>query len=150
LVGPLREVDGALVTRLKTLDPPKRYRALCRSEQTIDPSRIESLAAKLLGVPIQQRTPQRVSSRADKVRPRHVLALAAKLVGPSELELELTTESGTYVKELVSSDEGRTEPSVASVLGVAISVAELDVLEILATNEEILGVESRAQAKPNP
>ncbi len=138
LVSPLREVEAELVARLKTLDPSKRYRALCRAEQPIDPSRIELLASRLTGVPIQQRTPQRVKSRADKVRPRHVLALSAKRLGEREVELELTTESGTYIKELVSGDEGRTTPSVAEVLGAAIVVAELDVVEVLVDDSDII------------
>lgn len=139
LVEPLRETTADLVARLKTLDPSKRYRALCRSEQPIEPARVELLSASLVGPEIQQRTPQRVKSRADRVRPRHVLALSAKLVGACELELDLTTEAGTYVKELVSSDEGRTTPSVASVLGVPIRVEELDVLDVLIEDKAVLG-----------
>jgi len=138
LAGPLREVDQALVARLKSLDPAKRYRALCRTESPPSPERVSLLTASLLGE-IQQRTPRRVKSRADLVRPRRLLALSARSLGPCELELDLTTESGTYVKELVSGDEGRTQPSVSSMLGVAAQVVALDVLEILVEDSEIVG-----------
>ena len=47
-----------------------------------------------------------------------------------EVELTLRCEAGTYVKELVHSDEGRTTPSVQSVLGTDCEVIWLDVLEI--------------------
>jgi tRNA pseudouridine synthase 10 len=151
LASPLRVVPGELVTRLKMLDPPKRYRAVCRAEAEIDPSRLPSLLA-LAGAEIQQRTPGRVQkSRADLVRPRRLLALEARVTGPRELELELTTEAGTYVKELVSGDEGRTSPSVASVLSVPIAVFELTVLEIRIEDEAVLGGESASPyAKPKP
>ncbi len=47
------------------------------------------------------------------------------------------------MKELVSGDRGRTSPSVASLLGCEISVAELTVLGIEIEDEQ-------AYAKPNP
>jgi tRNA pseudouridine synthase 10 len=145
LASPLRFVDGEAVSRLKALDPPKAYRALCRAESEIDPARVATLAASL--GEIKQRTPGRVKkSRADLVRTRRVLGLSARLVGPRELELEVRTESGTYVKELVSGDEGRTSPSVASLLGCEISVTELTVLAIEIEDEAVLA----AYAKPNP
>jgi hypothetical protein len=43
---------------------------------------------------------------------------------------ELRVEAGTYVKELVSGDAGRTRPSLAETLGVPCSSAALDVLEV--------------------
>ena len=47
-----------------------------------------------------------------------------------EVELTLRCEAGTYVKELVHSDEGRTKPSVQDILGVECEVIWLDVEEI--------------------
>ena len=38
--------------------------------------------------------------------------------------------AGLYIKELVSGDDGRTVPSLASVLGVPARVLELDVIEV--------------------
>jgi tRNA pseudouridine synthase 10 len=143
LAAPLREASGELVARLKTLDPDKSYRALCRAESDLDEARVAALAPALLATEILQRTPQRVKSRADKIRPRRLLACTAKVNSSRELELELTTESGTYIKELVSGDEGRTSPSVAELLGVKIEVVELDVLDILITDEAVY-------AKPKP
>ena len=144
LASPLRAVDAEVVSRVKTLDPPKEYRALCRAGSEIDPARVATLAASL--VEIEQRTPGRVEkSRADLVRRRRILGLSARLLAPRDLELELTTEAGTYVKELVSGDEGRTSPSVASLLGCEIFVAELTVLGIEIEDEAVL-----AYANPNP
>jgi tRNA pseudouridine synthase 10 len=40
-------------------------------------------------------------------------------------------QHGTYVKEWISGDEGRTTPSLASLLGVGARCRQLDVEEIL-------------------
>jgi len=45
--------------------------------------------------------------------------------------LRLLTESGTYVKEFISGDNGRTSPSLAAELGVACVVTALDVVRVL-------------------
>jgi tRNA pseudouridine synthase 10 len=44
-------------------------------------------------------------------------------------------EGGLYVKELVSGDEGRTEPSLAELLGVDAEVTALDVLDVEGEEE---------------
>jgi len=44
--------------------------------------------------------------------------------------LELRAESGTYIKEFVSADGGRTTPSVAKTLQVPCRCVELDVLAV--------------------
>ena len=49
-----------------------------------------------------------------------------------EIEFDVRCESGTYVKELVHSDEGRTNPSVAAVLEADCEVIWLDVKDIHA------------------
>jgi tRNA pseudouridine synthase 10 len=46
------------------------------------------------------------------------------------VELEVRTEAGLYVKELITGDAGRTSPSVAEVLGVPAECVELDVTAI--------------------
>jgi tRNA pseudouridine synthase 10 len=44
-------------------------------------------------------------------------------------------EGGLYVKELVSGDDGRTEPSLAGLLGVEATVTALDVLTVEGEDE---------------
>ena len=43
---------------------------------------------------------------------------------------EVRVESGTYVKELVSGDGGRTRPSLSEILAVPCTCKALDVLEV--------------------
>ena len=108
----------------------KTYAADVELEEDADPAAVEALVGRELD--ISQRTPQRVvHRRADVARERRVRLLAARLEAPRRLRIEVLCEHGTYVKEWISGDGGRTEPSLAGVLGIAGVCAALDVLEVL-------------------
>ena len=82
---------------------------------------------------LEQQTPQRVAHRrADKVRQRQVISIGDILIADDEIQFDVRCESGTYVKELVHSDEGRTIPSVAALLETDCKVIWLDVKDIHA------------------
>ena len=53
-------------------------------------------------------------------------------VEENEAQMDVRVESGTYVKELVHSDEGRTVPSVAGLLELPCEVIWLDVNDVHA------------------
>ncbi len=81
---------------------------------------------------IVQRTPQRVAHRrADLDRERDVEILELERGEPGMLELRVKCQHGTYVKEWISSDDGRTSPSLSSLLDVPCRCKQLDVAEIL-------------------
>ncbi len=115
---------------IKTSSPDtyKVYRALVECEDEIreeDLDKLQSLHT------IQQRTPIRVSHRrADKIREKEVKELSCKYINPHSFEMIIKTEGGLYIKELISSDEGRSKPSVSEVLGTQAICAELDVIEV--------------------
>ena len=115
---------------IKTSSPDtyKVYRALVECEDEIreeDLNKLQSLHT------IQQRTPIRVSHRrADKIREKEVKELSCKYINPHSFEMIIKTEGGLYIKELISSDEGRSKPSVSEVLGTPAICAELDVIEV--------------------
>jgi len=44
--------------------------------------------------------------------------------------VQVRGESGIYVKELIHGDRGRTQPSMAELLGRSCEVVELDVLDV--------------------
>ncbi len=117
------------VEEVKTEDSDKSYLAIVELSKKVENLNPEKLK-EIPGV-IDQRTPERVSHRrADKVRNRQVYWLHWEKLGKNKLELTLKTEAGTYVKELISGDEGRTKPSVAEKLNCEASCTRLDVLEI--------------------
>jgi tRNA pseudouridine synthase 10 len=64
------------------------------------------------------------------MRLRHVRSVEWERTGPETLELRVRTSGGLYVKELISGDAGRTQPSVAGLLGTEAECAELDVAAI--------------------
>lgn len=106
----------------------KVYRALVELEEEVSPEQAEILNSLKV---IKQRTPVRVSHRrADKIRTREVKDIKVKILDPSHLELIIDCEGGLYIKELISGDEERTQPSVASLLGTGARCIELDVLEV--------------------
>jgi len=117
------------VARLKEARPDKTYRARVRPAEGVNASRLTRLE-RLVGL-IDQRTPERVlKRRPDRVRRRRVVSVAWRQLGPQDVELDIRAQAGTYIKELVSGDDGRTRPSVAEVLGMPAECAELDVLAI--------------------
>jgi tRNA pseudouridine synthase 10 len=131
IVTDVRLVDRATRRRITSEHGEKVYRAVVRPVgDAALPADAVARVAELSGVELAQRTPQRVEeSRVDMVRTRRVLSVTAQM-DAGDLVLELRTEAGTYVKEFVSGDDGRTAPSVASVLGVQVVCAELDVLGV--------------------
>jgi len=125
----LRFAERGEIERIKSAEPRKRYRVGIRVEATED--EIKKALNSLIGK-ISQRTPLRVKHRrADKIRRREVFE--AKLIGKEEDAwiVEILAQSGTYIKELMHGDEGRTKPSLAEKLGKNVEVIWLDVIEIL-------------------
>lgn len=104
----------------------------------LDNDAIVETLKRLEGVKLAQRTPDRVAHRrADLVRRRSVLATSNPTVetmadGSTEVEFTLRCESGTYVKETVHGDGGRTQPSVAALIRARCEVLWLDVADIHA------------------
>ncbi len=99
---------------------------------------VMDIMQKLQGCTLAQRTPERVAHRrADKIRKRKVLETnnpSIEVVDENLMigEFSLRCESGTYVKETVHGDGGRTQPSIASLIKAKCTVEWLDVADIHA------------------
>ena len=99
---------------------------------------IMEIMNNLQGCTLAQRTPERVAHRrADKIRKRKVLETSNPSIKEDEdgnlvAEFSLRCESGTYVKETVHGDGGRTQPSIASLIKAKCTVEWLDVADIHA------------------
>ncbi len=132
--APFVVVDRKRVAALKEAQFDKQYRIGVALEGAVVAATVAAFAGQICT--IAQRTPQRVAHRrGDLVRDRRVTILAARSLDLDEsgasLEIDVETAHGTYVKEWVSGDEGRTTPSFADLVGVPARCARLDVLEIL-------------------
>jgi tRNA pseudouridine synthase 10 len=130
-VGPLERTTAAHIVRIKEDRAEKTYRVALRLSPPVDEGKIKDGLAFLRGHTIAQRTPSRVAHRrADTIRHRRLHSAELTRLEGDLGEVLLTTDAGTYVKELIHGDSGRTKPSLAECLGVACEVLELDVLEI--------------------
>lgn len=144
-LAPFVRVRRDRVAHWKQSHFDKVYRAEVACDAAVEEAGLARAAA--FDGPIVQRTPQRVAHRrADLDRERRVRVLAARVLAPQRVELELLCQHGTYVKEWISGDDGRTTPSFASLLGAPGRCDVLDVLEILTPDVE----GPRLDAAPSP
>src|SRR5262245_14129265 len=122
--------EKSRVAILKETPHAKEYEALVELGGELAPARLAELAGKRLVV--TQHTPDRVAHRrAEKDRQRWIEFRARTLEEPALLRVRLSTQHGTYVKEVLSGEDGNTNPSLASLLGIPCRCRELDVLGIL-------------------
>jgi tRNA pseudouridine synthase 10 len=127
----LRRASYEMVERVKELAASKTYQMDVAFGEPITAAELDAALAELSGATVEQETPQRVDHRrADLVRTREVYDATGELVDATHAGIEVHGAGGLYVKELVSGDERRTEPSLAGVLGVDAEVTALDVLAV--------------------
>ncbi len=132
-------VTYEMIERVKQHDATKTYRATVAFAEPVDEDRFRAAIAELDGATVDQRTPSRVDHRrADKVRERTVLSIDGTMEDAHTAVVDVHGEGGLYIKELMSGDDGRTEPSLAGLLGVDATVDSLDVLEVDGVDEPFL------------
>lgn len=128
----LQVVSKAESKRLKEGEEEKRkcYEALCWSEEPITAQDLERINA-VRELQIDQDTPIRVLHRRTLMtRQRVIHELGAKQEDEHHLRLRLVTQAGTYVKEFVHGDLGRTRPNLGSIVGKSYDILLLDVTEV--------------------
>jgi tRNA pseudouridine synthase 10 len=126
-----------MVERVKELDASKTYRAEVAFSEPVAEADLEAALDELRGATIHQDTPERVSHRrADLTRTREVYDITVGDDGDAgeirNATIEADGEGGLYIKELLHGDSGRTEPSLAGLLGVDVEVQALDVTDVEA------------------
>uniref|UniRef100_A0AC35UGU9 tRNA pseudouridine(55) synthase n=1 Tax=Rhabditophanes sp. KR3021 TaxID=114890 RepID=A0AC35UGU9_9BILA len=114
-------------------DKQKSYTAYCYSKVPLDGELLKELATK---APIQliQKTPVRVLKRRCLMdRPRMINSMSALQMDPFHFYIRMSTQAGTYVKEFVHGDFGRTRPCLSELLGLetgTVDILQLDVEEV--------------------
>ncbi|MBN2155731.1 MAG: tRNA pseudouridine(54/55) synthase Pus10 [Candidatus Lokiarchaeota archaeon] len=113
----------------------KTYYVLIKSETKLTKRdfkcKLASIKKKILENPILQRTPLRVvHRRADLTRKRMVYDIEFKWKNRYYFSSRIKAMGGTYIKELISGDEGRTKPSLSELFGRNLRCAELDIVNI--------------------
>ena len=139
------------VERVKGLDASKRYRAEVEFDGPIDADDLAAALADLDGATVEQYTPRRVDHRrASITRTREVYDTAGELDDPTHATVEIHGAGGLYVKELISGDEGRTEPNLADHVGVDAEVTALDVVGVYGESEPFEDPAYFREAAPDP
>ncbi|MEM3857755.1 MAG: tRNA pseudouridine(54/55) synthase Pus10 [Thermoprotei archaeon] len=86
---------------------------------------------ELSNLELAQRTPLRtLGARSDLVRARKVEHITVRKLDDMTAEFELSCQGGTYVKEFISGDDGRTQPNLSQILGTPSRCVELDLVDV--------------------
>nr|XP_037862918.1 tRNA pseudouridine synthase Pus10 isoform X2 [Chlorocebus sabaeus] len=105
----------------------KTYSALIWTDKAIQKKDIEFLN-DIKDLKIDQKTPLRVLHRRPlAVRVRVIHSMETQYVDEHHFRLRLKTQAGTYIKEFVHGDFGRTKPNIGSLMNVTADILELDV-----------------------
>ena len=119
------------VISIKNSKSSKSYLVKIELENTVNKQKVNEVVIAFKGNIITQRTPTRVvHRRADKYRERTINDIEIIKLDKKNIELKISAESGTYIKELIHGDDGRTKPSFSELLEQKCVVKELDVIEI--------------------
>lgn len=133
-VSGLRRTDAEVTVRLArhSESKVKRYRCVVWSSRAIvdvatDPHVVAMHATRDLV--IAQRTPLRVLHRRSlHPRPRVIHSMRLRALNAHWFLLDLETQAGTYVKEFVHGDMGRTTPHLGMLLNARTDIIQLDVV----------------------
>jgi len=119
------------IARIKNSDFKKLYRVVFIGEKAINKEKLKKVVQTLRGKTISQFTPSRVARRrANIVRDRKIYDLNTESIDSNNVTLTIEAQSGTYIKELISGDDGRTIPNISEMIGFPCKVKELDVIKI--------------------
>ena len=109
----------------------KEYEALIATDRPVTDEELKVSEKEFKGVVIEQRTPHRVSHRrSDLVRKKIIHEICLEKGKDGLLKAKFKVQGGTYIKELISGDEGRTTPSISEKLGTGCICTELNVTAI--------------------
>ena len=110
----------------------KIYRATVESPSDFDHQQLMTISTTFKApVILQQKTPTRVlHRRADLIRKKTVYQVKILESSKNHALLEIEAEGGTYIKEFISGDQGRTIPSVTSTIQIEVVCTELDVIKV--------------------
>jgi tRNA pseudouridine synthase 10 len=110
----------------------KIYKVLIDFDRDVSNEEIADIEKILTKAKIRQQTPLRVlHRRADLVREKYIYETCLKRLAPNRVEMQICCQGGLYIKELISGDEGRTVPSVASIVNGEAKPFKLDVLKVM-------------------
>ncbi|KAL5129314.1 putative tRNA pseudouridine synthase Pus10 [Glycine soja] len=124
--------DGWNLMREGEAEKQKQYAALVWISRPLKDEDIQCVSS-LKDLKVLQRTPIRVLHRRSPLEREKIIhwMKTETIAGSSQyFLLHLCTQAGTYIKEFVHGDLGRTHPSIGSILGCRAEILQLDVTDI--------------------
>ncbi|XP_030636619.1 tRNA pseudouridine synthase Pus10 [Chanos chanos] len=128
-VRDLQIVTREAMSRMKEgeEEKTKSYSALIWTQRSIEKKDLEFIE-NIKELTIDQKTPLRVLHRRPlAVRQRVIHSMSASLLDCHHFTLRLRTQAGTYIKEFVHGDFGRTKPNLCDLMQTETDILELDV-----------------------
>ncbi|CAM6111690.1 unnamed protein product [Calypogeia fissa] len=130
----LRQVGSEVCALMREgeTEKQKQYAAVVWLDRPVTEADFKCLS-DLKELEVQQKTPIRVLHRRSPLtRPRTIHWMRCERIEGSEnyFLLHLCTQAGTYIKEFVHGDLGRTYPNVGSLLGCGAEILQLDVTDV--------------------
>ncbi|XP_060755557.1 putative tRNA pseudouridine synthase Pus10 [Neoarius graeffei] len=130
----IRVRDLQIVTREATSrmkegeeEKTKSYSALIWTQKPITPADLDFFE-NIKELKIDQKTPLRVLHRRPlAIRQRLIHSMSASYLDTHHFTLQLRTQAGTYIKEFVHGDFGRTKPNLGALMETEVDILELDV-----------------------
>ncbi|XP_042495230.1 tRNA pseudouridine synthase Pus10 isoform X1 [Macadamia integrifolia] len=110
----------------------KQYAALVWISRPLEEEDLQTISS-FKDMRILQRTPIRVLHRRSPLEREKIIhwMKVGRITGSSQyFLLYLCTQAGTYIKEFVHGDFGRTHPSIGSILGCRAEILQLDVTDV--------------------
>jgi len=110
----------------------KTYEALCVTSQEMDPVTLKKLI-EVENLELEQETPIRVlhrRSNATRKKIVHSMEVVTEGFVDNVFKLVVVSSAGTYIKELVHGDFGRTKPNLSTLLGCDTDLMALDVVHV--------------------
>ncbi|XP_074286087.1 uncharacterized protein LOC141611451 [Silene latifolia] len=124
--------QGWTLMREGEAEKQKEYAALVWISRELEEKDLETISS-LKDLQVLQRTPVRVLHRRSPLEREKIIHWMniEKISGSSQyFLLHLCTQAGTYIKEFVHGDLGRTQPSLGSILGCRAEILQLDVTDV--------------------
>jgi tRNA pseudouridine synthase 10 len=110
----------------------KRYCAVVWTSRPVSKQALAERLESLTDLKVMQSTPMRVlHRRTAMVREKFVHSMRCERINRRWFLLRLEASAGTYIKEFVHGDLGRTVPSVGSLLGCRTDIVQLDVEDVI-------------------
>lgn len=126
----LKFTNRAAVELVANSSFDKEYEADVEFERKITEKDIKKIVS-LKDTFIEQRTPERVAHRrADLIRKRKIKEISFIQKEENKATIVILVEAGTYIKELIHGDSGRTKPSIAALLDCNAKCTKLVVTKI--------------------